>query len=109
MKYLIQNRKEFTITIVALIVAIADILKVLGLDIPDVSEEYVLAIVSAIMGVLVWFYNMPTSEENCEATGEMRMKKAEKTGKLNGEYFYGDDGMDDEDFQEVEEDDSSEQ
>lgn len=106
MKYLVQNRKEFTITIVALIVAIMDILKVFGVDVPNFSEEYLLAIVSAIMGVLVWFYNMPTSEENCKATGEMRLKKAEKTGKLNGEYFYGDNGMDDEDFQEVEEDDS---
>lgn len=90
MKYLVQNRKEFTITIVALIVAIADILKVIGLDIPDVSEEYLLAIVSAIMGVLVWFYNMPTSKENCEATGEMRLRKAEKKG-TNGEQFYGGD------------------
>ena len=90
MKYLIQNRKEFTITIVALIVAILDILKVIGLDIPNVSEEYLLTIVSAIMGVLVWFYNMPTSHENCEATGEMRLKKAEKKG-TNGEQFYGGD------------------
>ena len=90
MKYLIQNRKEFTITIVALVVAIADILKVIGLDIPDVSEEYLLAIVSAVMGVLGWFYNMPTSEENCETTGEMRLRKAEKKG-INGEYFYGGD------------------
>jgi hypothetical protein len=90
MKYLVQNRKEFTITIVALIVAIVDILKVIGLDIPNVSEEYLLTIVSAIMGVLVWFYNMPTSHENCEATGEMRLRKAEKKG-INGEYFYGGD------------------
>lgn len=93
MKYLVQNRKEFTITIVALIVAILDILKVIGLDVPNFSEEYLLTIVSAIMGVLVWFYNMPTSHENCEATGEMRARKAEKKG-INGEYFYG--GEDDE-------------
>lgn len=90
MKYLVQNRKEFTITIVALIVAIADILKVFGLDIPDVSEEYLLTIVSAIVGALIWFYNMPTSKENCEATGEMRLRKAEKKG-INGEVFYGGD------------------
>ena len=94
MKYLVQNRKEFTITIVALIVAILDILKVIGLDVPNVSEEYLLTIVSAIMGVLVWFYNMPTSHENCEATGEMRARKAEKKDGYNGEQFYG--GDDDE-------------
>lgn len=87
MKYLLQNRKELTITIVALIVAICDFLKVLGLDIPDANEEYILAIVSAIMGVLVWFYNMPTSLENCESTGEMRAKKAMRKGKAEGENF----------------------
>ena len=90
MKYLVQNRKEFTITIVALIVAIMDILKVFGVDVPNFSEEYLLTIVSAIMGVLVWFYNFPTSKENCEATGEMRLRKAEKKG-INGEIFYGGD------------------
>lgn len=99
MKYLIQNRKEFTITVVALIVAIVDILKVLGLDVPNVSEEYLLAIISAIMGVLVWFYNMPTSHENCEATGEMRAKKAEAKGGINGECFYSDEEEEVEDEQ----------
>lgn len=90
MKYLVQNRKEFTITIVALIVAILDILKVFGVDVPNFSEEYLLTIVSAIVGALIWFYNMPTSKENCEATGEMRLRKAEKKG-INGEVFYGGD------------------
>lgn len=91
MKYLLQNRKEATITIVALIVAILDILRVFGVDVPSISEEYILTIISAIMGVLVWYFNMPTSEENCEATGEMRAKKAEKNGTVEGEYFYSDD------------------
>lgn len=90
MKYLVQNRKEFTITIVALIVAIMDILKVFGVDVPNFSEEYLLTIVSAIVGALIWFYNFPTSKENCEATGEMRLRKAEKKG-INGEVFYGGD------------------
>ena len=93
MKYLIQNRKEFTITLVALIVAILDCLKVLGLDVPDVNEEYLLAVISAIMGALVWFYNMPTSKENCEHTGQMRLEKmmrkiAQKQGQFIGEDFY---------------------
>jgi hypothetical protein len=30
---------------------------------------------------------MPTSEENCEATGEMRLKKKQKKGKIDGENF----------------------
>lgn len=108
MKYLLQNRKEATITIVALIVAILDILRVFGIDVPSISEEYILTIISAIMGVLVWYFNMPTSEENCEATGEMRAKKAEHKGILEGEYFWGDNG-EEEVIEEVEDDDSIEQ
>lgn len=75
MKYLIKNRKELTITIVALIVAILDLLKVLGLDVPNLSEQYILALVSAVMGVLVWFYNVPTSHENHILTATMREAK----------------------------------
>lgn len=62
MRYLIKHKKEFTITIVALIVAIADMLKVFGVDMP-IDEASVYAVVSAVMGVLVWFYNYPTSIE----------------------------------------------
>lgn len=87
MKYLIQNRKEFTITIAALLVAIFDVLKVLGVDVPNVSEEYILTIVSAFMGVLIWFYNMPTSRENCEHTGQMRLEKKQNKGVIDGEDF----------------------
>ena len=40
---------------------------------------------------------MPTSEENCEATGEMRQRKAEAKGTVIGEYFHTDEeGEDDE-------------
>ena len=87
MKYLIQNRKEFTITIVALIVAILDCLKVLGVDVPNFSEEYILTIVSAVVGALIWFYNMPTSLENCKYTGLMRLEKRQNKGIIDGEDF----------------------
>lgn len=93
MKYLIQNRKECTMTIVALIVAILDFIKVfVGIDL-GINEGQILAVVSAIMGILVWYYNMPTSKENSEATGEMRLrKKMNKILKNNkefvGENFY---------------------
>ena len=90
MKYLVQNRKECTMTIVALVVAILDFLKVFfGLDF-GIADEQVLAVVSGLMGVLVWYYNMPTSLENCIHTGEMRAEKAEKAGKCKGEKFYSD-------------------
>lgn len=90
MKYLVQNRKECTMTIVALVVAILDFLKVFfGIDF-GIADEQVLAVVSGLMGVLVWYYNMPTSLENCIHTGEMRAEKAEKAGKCKGEKFYSD-------------------
>lgn len=75
MKYLIKHKKEFTITIVALVVAIADFLKVFGVDLP-VTEDSVYAVVSAIMGVLVWFYNMPTSIEGDISKIELKQRKA---------------------------------
>lgn len=75
MRYLIKHRKEFTITVVALIVAIADMLKVFGVDMP-IDEASVYAVVSAIMGVLVWFYNMPTSIEGEIGKIELKQRKA---------------------------------
>ena len=90
MKYLLQNRKEAAITIAALIVAILDVLKVFGIDVPNISEEYILTFISAIIGVLVWYFNMPTSEENCRHTGEMRAEKTERKNKNIGEAFYSD-------------------
>ena len=62
MKYLIRHKKEFTITIVALVVAIFDFMKVFGVDLP-VTQDGIYAVVSAIVGGLCWFYNYPTSIE----------------------------------------------
>lgn len=75
MRYLIKHKKEFTITVVALIVAIADLLKVFGVDMP-IDEDSVYAVVSAVMGVLVWFYNMPTSIEGEIGKIELKQRKA---------------------------------
>lgn len=82
MKYLIKHKKEFIITIVALIVAIADFLKVFGVDLP-VTEDSVYAIVSAIMGVLVWFYNNPTSIEG--HTAKINLKEMKATRNMEWE------------------------
>lgn len=88
MKYLVQNKKEFSITIAALIVAILDFFKVLtGIDYV-VNDEEILAVVSGIIGAISWYYNMPTSQENCEATGQMRQRKAEKKAGYVGEVFH---------------------
>lgn len=88
MKYLVQNKKEFSITIAALIVAILDFLKVLtGIDYV-VNDEEILAVVSGLIGAVCWYYNMPTSRENCEETGRMRQRKAEKKAGYVGEVFH---------------------
>ena len=82
MKYLIKHKKEFIITIVALVVAIADFLKVFGVDLP-VTEDSVYAVVSAVMGVLVWFYNYPTSIEG--DTAKIFLKEMKATRNMEWE------------------------
>ena len=88
MKYLIQNRKEFGITLGFFICMAVDLYNKLKQG--DIDPELIAKFVFYGFGVLAWFYNMPTSEENCEATGEMRLRKAEK-GDINGEYFFTED------------------
>lgn len=85
MKYLIQNRKEFGITLGFFVLMAVDLFNKLKKG--EVDPELIAKFIFYGFGVLAWFYNMPTSEENCEATGEMRARKAEKEG-INGEYFY---------------------
>jgi predicted Co/Zn/Cd cation transporter (cation efflux family) len=86
--------KEVKITaIVAVITAIFDLLKVFGTDIA-IDNNTIYAVVSLIVGAVIYWRNQDWTKESCEATGEMRLKKKEKKGKVNGEYFYG--GEDDE-------------
>lgn len=58
-----------------------------------------------VVSALTTYYNNDYTEEACEATGEMRARKAEKNG-INGEYFYMD--LDDDPLQEEEGEDESE-
>lgn len=105
MKYLIQHKKEFVITLgILATILLVIVWSLWSLVHGEFDFKNLIAVAAAIFEILGWYYNMPTSEENCEATGEMRMKKNEKTGKVLGEYFYGDEGMEDEEFEEVEDD-----
>lgn len=81
MKYLIQNKKSLAITITALIVAIFDLFKVLtGVDL-GFNEDQILAFVTVIIGVIVWWHNIPTSYTNHKLTVIMRkIKKMIKNG-----------------------------
>lgn len=66
-------------------------------DNPIISTIY--KAVSLIALIIVMsantYYNNDYTEIACEHTGEMRARKAEEKGEVNGEYFYKD-GEDDE-------------
>lgn len=85
MKYLIQNRKEFAISIGFFVMTAINLIKAIMSK--DVTEDLIVAIVYGFFGVLAWFYNMPTSEENCVHTGMMRLEKEQNKGQFDGENF----------------------
>ena len=86
MKYLIQNRKEFAISLGFFIMTVINLIHAIVSK--NVEQDLIIAVVYAFFGVLAWFYNMPTSEENCQATGEMRLKKEQNKGIITGENFF---------------------
>ena len=85
MKYLIQNRKEFAISVGFFVMTIISLVR--AIKSKDMTEDVIVAVVYAFFGVLAWFYNMPTSEENCIHTGQMRLEKEQNQGKITGEDF----------------------
>ena len=85
MKYLIQNRKEFAISVGFFVMTIINLIKAIRSQ--DMAQDLIVAVVYAALGVLAWFYNMPTSEENCVATGKMRHEKDAKAGKVASEDY----------------------
>ena len=88
MKYLIQHTKELIITIgVFVSVALVVLWAVVSIIKGTFSYENVVALGGVIFEMLGWYYNMPTSEENCEATGKMRLQKAQNKGEIAGEDF----------------------
>lgn len=86
MKYLIKNKKEFAISVGFFIMTAISLVKAIMQK--EINEDLIIAVVYGFLGVLAWFYNMPTSEENCEATGYMRQRKAEKKADYKGERFH---------------------
>ena len=92
MRYLIQNRKEFAITVAAFIMAVINLYKAIRSH--DVTQDLIIAVLVTGTTILAWYYNMPTSEENSRHTGLMRLEKAEKKydDDFIGEEFF--DGSD---------------
>lgn len=98
MKFLIQNRKEFAISIGFFVMTAINLVKAIMSK--DLSEDLIVAVIYGFFGVLAWFYNMPTSEENCIHTGAMRLEKAQKKG-TDGEDFTDEaEEIDDEEIEE---------
>lgn len=91
MKYLIQNRKEFIISLGVLVTILLVVFWCVW-SIIDGSFTYknLIAIAGEIFTILGWYYNMPTSEENCKHTGMMRLEKAYKNDDADGENFFED-------------------
>lgn len=55
----------------------------------DIAYKVVSIILNFVIVACVTYYNNDYTEESCIATGEMRLRKAEKKG-INGEYFHED-------------------
>ena len=85
MKYLIQNKKEFAITVAAFVMAVINLVKAIKTG--HIDEELIIAVLVTGTTILAWYYNMPTSEENCIHTGAMRLEKEQNKGNITGEDF----------------------
>ena len=47
-------------------------------------------VVTVVVMFICFFYNNPTSKENSEHTGAMRLEKKQKKGIVDGENFFDD-------------------
>lgn len=85
MKYLIKNKKEFAISVGVFVMTAINVVRAIISH--EITEELIIAFVLALFTILGWFYNMPTSKENCEHTGAMRLEKEQAKGIITGEDF----------------------
>lgn len=85
MRYLIQHKKEFAITIAGFIMAVIALVN--ALKARELNEDVIITVIFTALAVLGWFFNMPTSEENSEATVQMRLEK--KKDELPDNYWEG--------------------
>lgn len=85
MKYLIQHRREFAISVGFFVMTAINLYRAIMSD--ELTEDLIVAAVYGFFGVLAWYFNNPTSEENSNATGMMRLLKDQRAGRINGENF----------------------
>lgn len=93
MKYLIQNRKEFAITVVAFIMAVINLIRSIREGM--FTADNLITVILTAIGILAWYYNMPTSEEGSIGTGYTRYLKSINNPDHGGENF--EDELEDED------------
>lgn len=101
MKYLIQHKKEFSITVAGFIMAIIALVN--ALKAKELNEDAIITVIFTALAVLGWFYNMPTSEENSYHTDVMRLEKEKED--LADDYYEEED--DDEDGEGLDKDEES--
>lgn len=88
-----MNKETIITAIVAVIVAVLDLLKVFGTSI-SIDSETIYTIVSLIVAAVIYWRNQDWTKEAREATGYMRLMKRQKRGLIDGENFideWGDD------------------
>ena len=107
MRYLIEYKKEFIITVGVFVTFVLVLLwAIFALVRGTFSYEHLIALCGLIFEIAGWWHNMPTSEANAKATAFMRYEKAElKYGEMEE---YDDDIYDDEEDYEEDEDDEEE-
>ena len=87
-------KKETIITaIVAVIVAVLDLLKIFGIVVP-IEDNTIYTIVSLIVAAVIYWRNQDWTREAHEATGYMRLMKQQKRGLIDGENFIDEWGED---------------
>lgn len=92
-----MNREVMITAIVAVIVAILDLLKVFfGIDF-GIGDEQILAFVTLAVGAVCYWRNQDWTKISAKHTGEARLEKEQRKGKITGENFFDDvdEGMDD--------------
>lgn len=85
-----MNREVVITAIVAVIVAILDLLKVFfGIDF-GIGDEQILALVTLGVGAVCYWRNQDWTKISAKHTGEARLEKQQRKGKITGENFFDD-------------------
>ena len=88
-----MNKETIVTAVVALVVAVLDLLKIFGIFVP-IEDNTIYTIVSLVVTAVIYWRNQDWTREAHEATGYMRLMKAQKKGKIDGENFIDEWGED---------------